>query len=757
MTSANANGEKLEPPTVATTGPPTDFGDGALFKLLQPMDLSDGRNLSIPTSPAWNTVGKSWGAAIALEFKEPPLQIAPVHMFDHAGGLWGVTAVNNGLLNIVGKRIGGGPDFTLHVPVDPLAGRKVHILLGWSADSRLFEAWIDRTLHRTSADGIGFASSYTPPLQFNNASRFGFNDGGRFIVHDLIYRNDRAPTQADAMAFSDEEVQAGFRVGADNFTVWAEAGGPEFARAGAHAHVWLDGQHVDLEQVRNNPLTILRWEAPLPPNAGFGFSPVRGELFWAPATRLEPNVITTAEVTLDRFPPPTTPASPRSLEGIPHIRRDGSIGAELRPDSDIYVGLYGFGPGQLTAATYGKTVRDELLAANIGLEVASILQFPPLLDANVTFEEYWQSTASFRQATEQAFAESDWTGPHSCPEDDFTRDIGNSLAQLMARPRPWLERVVMAWHAWRSWFRIPSGMAQEPRFILGKDECNLAFGADPAGSHVNLDQINPHGGIARLSAAFRATGRPFSWPVAGIGEADQHNVVLWHRPEYSDFVTQYDASGNLRAPWTGTTLRQRHEILGWAAKQRDPSRPFSLNVSLTLANMETDQPGGEWFKARASSSPRLIPAQLWVALAYGASVLRAYSMARFDHVLPPRGRPDGNDWFEVQVRPGTPEYHAFIKSARLVRNHARLILGAEQPLRDAGPDFICGHRAGPEGRIFWAVNLSESPRSMPPPPFAATRWMIMDSNGDLNPGDHPHPMASVPGNGVAIVVRDGRR
>jgi hypothetical protein len=701
------------PPPPATNG----FLNGAIRRLASMLDFSDGRDGVLGTGSAGtNVFAMPFGVYAVLEFTSPPEVTLPVHAYSLAGGQWAIAAMSNTLLKILGKQPGQATDYTLDVPVDPLVGRKVYVLFGWDVATKKFSVWVDGKL-RGQVDaplGVGFSASVSPNVFINMAAQFGFTGQAKFKLHDFALVVGKAPAQADADALYTERLLAGFRVGADDVKVWAEAGGPDFARPDSRCLAWVDGKLVETVQVRNNPPTVTRWEAALPVDAGYGVYALRAELFWEAADKLEPNAVAVQDVASSREAPLVWPLVARAVSGVSHIRRDGTIGVEVTDKSEIYVGLYGFGPDQLTDAAYGQGVRDELLVANVGLEAGAILQFPPHFPPEKTIEEYWASTESFRQANAAAFVASQWTGPWSVPQDDLVRDIADSLAPLMARPGDFFEEVIERWVTWT--FTRPGGpgqLAQIPRFFLGKDECNLAFGPDPAGTGVNLDPISPYGGIRRISAAFRRTGVRFSWPVSGIGKADQHNVIPWHDPVYSDFVTQYDASGNLQVPWTGATLRQRAEVMDWAASQRDVARPFAMNVSLILGNMETKEPGGEWFKTRASTSSRSIPGQLWVALAYGASILRAYSLERFDHVLPPRGRSDKPDWFELQVRPGTREYYAFLRSATLVKQYSDLILGGERTPPQAPPDFQTAWRVGPRGQIFWAVNLSEEPRLFP--------------------------------------------
>jgi hypothetical protein len=494
-----------------------------------------------------------------------------------------------------------------------------------------------------------------------------------------------------------------------------EADGKEFAKDNLKALAWFDGLYIPLQQTRNNPPYIVQFKGDLPAELVKGSYKAKIEWYWSGDYLPDHVTEQTFEVAGQTVVKP--PALPLSTIGMPHIRRDNSIGVEVKDNSEIYVGVYAFGPGEFSDARYGTVVRDELLDANIGLEAGAILHYTPQNWSSI--DEYWNSSASFRQASEDFFKR--WSGPWSVPEDDLFYQTDVNLVKWIQQP--WFEESVKRWLDWKRTLN-----AQTPRFLLLKDEVNDAFGINPEGTdnrYINL--LAPFGGMYRIVQALRQGGFPVSSPVMGVGKDVPVGFTAWHSPKYSDFVSQYHDPGSLPPPWSGQTLRQTAGTMSWAAKHRDINRPLSLNVSLITGNI-TKQPDGTWKRSNPSSSVDIIPGQLWVALALGATVIRAYYLQRFDD-LPAADFPVGEP-YQQSVRPGSPEYKAFLTSAKMVKEYTSVLLGVEQEIPYAGPDFMCGHRYGSKGRIYWAVNLSEAARQINLlPNFQWTSIVHLSANG----------------------------
>jgi hypothetical protein len=457
---------------------------------------------------------------------------------------------------------------------------------------------------------------------------------------------------------------------------------------------------------------------------------------WRTGADVSPLAVTETPVEVSIPYQPREPAIPISTHGQAHIRRDGSVGFDLRPDSEIYVGVYGFGAGEFNDDRWGLTVRDEMLAAKMGVEGGSILHYQKQPSG---WRQWLEMTEQMRIANGTALAR--WEGPWSVPDDDFLGP--DALAALIQEPG-W-EGYVQGWCDWRvgaSW--------QRPRFVIYKDEVNLAFGGDPEdATHPLLSKLSPYGGIGKVVDVLRsASGCPVAPGMFGVGNEVPVNYSRWLEPKYSDFIAQYHQPNNIPAPWTGQTLRQAAETLKWAAKHRDPNRPLSLNYGLIVDYFIRDEQG-KWFKQIAATDPKSIPAQLWVNIALGATILRGYALCSYD-AREPSSNPAVHE-YQQAVKPGDPEYYALLSSATLIKENADLLLGSDQPLPDAGPDFLCGHRAGPKGRIWWAVNLSETVRGVPSSavPFEGKRTNLYSNGTQSTPMEH----SIVPPNGVLVLTQ----
>lgn len=461
-------------------------------------------------------------------------------------------------------------------------------------------------------------------------------------------------------------------------------------------------------------------------------TPIRAELRWK--NQPAPDAAVEAVAELDRPYTPREPAIPISTRGMCHIRRDGSVGFDLGPDSEIYVGVYGFGAGEFADDRWGLKTRDEMLAANMGVEGGSINHYQKQPGG---FAEWFEMLRQKRIADGEALKR--WPGPWSATDDDFLGP--DALVELMQESN-W-ELYVYWWCLWRNQITT-----QQPRFVIYKDEVNLAFGGDPEdATQPLLAKLALYGGIGRVVEVLRsASGCPVAPGMFGVGNDVPVGYSRWLEPKYSDFIAQYHQPNNIPAPWTGQTLRQAAETLKWAAKHRDVNRPLSLNYGLIVDYFIRDEQGN-WFKQIAATDPKSIPAQLWVNLALGATILRGYALCSYD-ARQPSDNPSVKE-YQQAVKPGDPAYYALLSSAKLINENQDLILGTEQPVPDMGPNFLCGCRLGPRGFIFWAVNLSEAHQRLPSMPFNG-KGITLWPTGLVERDDVPDVL--VPANGVLVVT-----
>jgi hypothetical protein len=142
---------------------------------------------------------------------------------------------------------------------------------------------------------------------------------------------------------------------------------------------------------------------------------------------------------------------------------------------------------------------------------------------------------------------------------------------------------------------------------------------------------------------------------------------------------------------------------------------------------------------------------LWVCLAYGATVIRAYYLQRYDDELPTNA--EVGHLYQQSVRPGSPEFKAFLTSAKMVKDYAPMLLGVEQPTPFAGPDFLCAHRQNSQGRIWWATNLSETSRTVQAVPNAT--WSTAELLDQSSRTVVPTTTRDVPGNAVLVLSAKG--
>lgn len=690
--------------------------------------------LVFPSDPKFNTAGKSCGLAFKFRYNAAPNSASPLSLWDDAAPILQLRAISDTRLDVLVRRTGGQFGGLTHL-LDPMTGRDVDVVVGFDVATKTLTLWVDKVKRdeTTIEEGIGFSPTQTPPLVVNSQAA-GHNLGDLTPIR-LLFAVGAAPTQADVDALFAQPVHApGFVTRMVGETIEVAAYGPGFAdRNHETPKAWIDGQHVPLAKTRDNRPIELRYTAAIPANVGAGTVPLKAEWRWngKPA----PDAVIEASGTFNRVAAPRPQPAPPAFAGVAHIRRDGSSGHDLRDDSEIYVGAYGFGAGEFADDRWGLRVRDEMLAANFGVEGGSILHYQKQAGG---WQQWLAMTEQMRIANGTALKR--WPGPWSVPDDDFLGP--DALAALMAEPG-W-EGYIAGWCDWRN-----AVTTQRPRFVLYKDEVNLAFGSDPdSTTQPLLVKLVPFGGMGKVVDALRASSRcPIAPGMFGVDSSVPVGYSAWMTPRYSDFVAQYHQPNLPPAPWSGQTLRQATETLRWAAKHRDPARPLSLNFGLIVDYFIRDAEG-KWFKQIAATDPKSIPGQIWVNVSLGATVLRGYALASYD-ARQPSGDPAVPE-YQQAVKPGERAYYAMLAAASMVRDYAPLLLGAEQPLADAGPDFLCGHRRSPRGRVYWAVNLSEVDRPVPEaaiPPFPWNKVERLAPNGKREIAAD----RLVPANGVLVL------
>ena len=296
-------------------------------------------SLVFPSDPKFNAAGKSAGLAFKFRYEQPPKSASPISLWDDAGPILQLRAISDTRLDVLVSKTGGQYGGLTHL-LDPMTGREVHVVVGFDATTKKLTLWVDGVVRdeTTIEEGIGFSATETPPLIVN--SEAAGHDLGVMTPISLIYAVGGAPTQKDVDALYAQTAHTpGFFTRMVGETIEVAAYGPGFAdRSHETPKAWVDGQYVALNKVRDNKPVELRYTAGIPTNVGAGSVPLKAEWRWngKPA----PDAVTEAMGTFTRTYTPKPSTSPPPSVGVAHIRRDGSIGRELKGDSEIYVGVH---------------------------------------------------------------------------------------------------------------------------------------------------------------------------------------------------------------------------------------------------------------------------------------------------------------------------------------------------------------------------------------------------------------------------------
>jgi hypothetical protein len=403
------------------------------------------------------------------------------------------------------------------------------------------------------------------------------------------------------------------------------------------------------------------------------------------------------------------PVIVRQDRGVAHFGSDGDVRYGYAAGSELYVGVYTFGPDQFADSKYGLEVRDQMLAANIGVERGMWL--PPTSGFGGQTVDYptWRTT-QFDPLAAQATADfARWSGPWIATGDDF-----------WGLEWPWLTTWATDPHLPDLFNDTASMLASigNCRAMVLVDEANDRYGNTPLtpASHPNLANLTSlTGGLATMVTYTRDAGcPPVMWGMFGLSAyALNRHYSNFLTTTLCDGIDQYDATLAARSVTYGSHLRtDLATALQVAGTIRDPSRPFSTNFGLIKSNATKQSDGSTPLSATATTVYNL-GGQIWLGIGVGATILRGYSLDRFQSLAERASFPAGQ-LLEYGVRPGDDEFDVLLNHATAVKDYASELLGTETSCPWGGPDFVAYHRVGLAGRVYVAINLSFVSARLPP-------------------------------------------
>lgn len=204
-------------------------------------------------------------------------------------------------------------------------------------------------------------------------------------------------------------------------------------------------------------------------------------------------------------------------------------------------------------------------------------------------------------------------------------------------------------------------------------------------------------------------GPPLAWP--------NQEPYLWETAELSDYSSRYWASGIWRPAMEG-----RH-YSGWEiwyamTHTNDPptARPLSGLVSVCGPFYQKRAHGSEYLPGydeliAGDVLPRQIVLQVWTALAYGASRLRAYAYDWLGWRLARANQTPGEDnpaGLQTGAKPGDDRWAALSVAYNSVAIREEALAGTPYVPVKSGP-WVFGRR----GSLVWGVNTSERDLASP--------------------------------------------
>lgn len=435
-------------------------------------------------------------------------------------------------------------------------------------------------------------------------------------------------------------------------------------------------------------------------------------------------------------PPAVAAFGPLGLGAVPpHVDRyTGRARATYDPDRSVLVvcpyilGVTDFRDGQ-----YGSAVRDECLAAGLGVEFGVPFEFNETGGAYPTFAAYWAATAGLRAQYEQYFTR--WPGPVVLTGDNWFYDPTGSGGGIAGCPmkvwhdRGWMTEACQTYVAWLDSVARDGGGVRTVRAEIYRDEFQYPFGADPdadptdpaTAPGLRTNNFNGPAPVAAMVAAWRAAGGCAVMP--GNTTVNVNTPVGWDgwtmgpdRDRYADGIAQYHSPGQVGPdPWT--PLPASFVTMGYAARQRDPDRLFSLNTGATVVTYTKSAAGPQVsdvaYVRGGAWRPESVGAQIWIALGFGATIIRPYLVEPYWYEAYAASAPNGT-YLQRSTRPGTAAWDALRLHATVAREYTPYILQPEAGQPAALPrEWFCWARRGNGVQFACVVNVSEAAQPFP--------------------------------------------
>jgi hypothetical protein len=202
-------------------------------------------------------------------------------------------------------------------------------------------------------------------------------------------------------------------------------------------------------------------------------------------------------------------------------------------------------------------------------------------------------------------------------------------------------------------------------------------------------------------------GPPLAWP--------NQYPVAWEVPELSDYSSRYGTDAEWRAgraPPYALTVWQLWGAVRRSSRDVPAARPWLCLSGCTGPFYGKRVAGGDYQPGdllhKGGMRAADVVAQVWMALAYGASGVRVYG---YDWKLWRDHRANatvGTNELQTGARPGDARWPGVAAALSSVASREQLLLGTPYTPTTSGP-WVFGRR----GSLVWGVNTSE--RDLPSP------------------------------------------
>jgi hypothetical protein len=262
------------PPPPIDPPPPVDPPPPEESEFMRAVVLDQGfggSRFEIPVvvqSQPVNPFGKSFGLSFSFIYNAPPNMASPLSLRNDENPFFQLFARGPTALGVV-FGLGTGKWFDFDEVVDDMVGRAVHAVIGFDREEGLVEFWIDSVSRGTAylPEGMGLFPDKTPPLIIN--STVAGHQSGDLTPIRLLFAVGAAPSQEDVEdLYGVPKHEDGFFQGLEGGKVYAAAYGPQSELPLHDPTSFIDGRHVVMKQVVNNPPREKRWEAAVPDDIG---------------------------------------------------------------------------------------------------------------------------------------------------------------------------------------------------------------------------------------------------------------------------------------------------------------------------------------------------------------------------------------------------------------------------------------------------------------------------------------------------------